>query len=262
MEQSPSKLPVLNSQISLGSFDDMVADIATAAHNDGSAYTCCVNVHMLIEAYKDASFQQVVNQADFATADGNPLAVALKLFHQIEQPRVAGMDLLPAIFSYAEQEKLSIYFLGDTDEVLAQLRQQIEQEYPKLPLAGFYSPPFRVLSPEEDQDLIDHLNASGADILFVALGCPKQEKWMADHKGKVKASMVGVGNAFRAYLGIEKRAPGWMQALSLEWLYRLVQNPKRLWKRYLVTNSLFVWLVLKAWVVQLFSPNKKVVSTS
>lgn len=255
------KLPVLETWLSLGRIDEMVARIANAKATHGSAYTCCANVHMLIEAHKDERFREVVNGADFATTDGKPLAVAVKLFHDVDQPRVAGMDLLPEIFRYAERKGLRIYFYGDTDEVLGQLEARIRQEFPNLPLAGFYSPPFRALSADEQQGIIDQINASQPDILFVALGCPKQEKWMAAHRGKVLTSMVGVGNAFRAYLGIEKRAPAWMQTLSLEWLYRLIQNPQRLWKRYLITNSLFLWLIGKAWVDKQFS-SKKVASAS
>lgn len=261
MVTDSQKLPVLKTRLSIGGFDEMVDRIANAKTTHGSAYTCCANVHMLVEAHKDEAFRGVVNGADFATTDGKPLAVAVKLFHGVDQPRVAGMDLLPAIFHYAENKGLRIYFYGDTDEVLGQLEARIRQEFPKLPLAGCYSPPFRALSDEEKQGIIDNINDSQPDILFVALGCPKQEKWMAAHRGKVFASMVGVGNAFRAYLGIEKRAPAWMQTLSLEWLYRLVQNPQRLWKRYLVTNSLFLWLIGKAWMAKQFS-SKKVVSTS
>ncbi len=264
MNNSHKKLPVLGTQLSLGSYDDMVAAISTASRTreSGSAYTCCVNVHMIIEAYQDRSFQRVVNNADFGTVDGNPLTTALSLFHNVDQPRVAGMDLLPSILKYGEEQGLRIFFLGDTDEVLGKLETQIKKEFPRLSLAGFYSPPFRPLSEEEDQDLIDRINQAQTDVLFVALGCPKQEKWMADHHGKVKASMVGVGNAFRAYLGLEKRAPEWMRSLSLEWLFRFAQNPKRLWKRYMVTNSVFLWLVAKTWLGQKLSPSKKVVSAS
>lgn len=215
------------------------------ATGKNSSYVCFANVHMVVEAYRDPAFQSVVNGADIATADGKPVSVFLRLFHGIRQDRVCGMDVLPDILARAEQEGKSVYFYGTTDDILAAIRERIRTQFPRLVVKGTYSPPFRTLSPEEKDEIITRINAAAPDFLFVALGCPKQEKWMAEHKGKINACMLGLGQAFHVYAGKEKRLPKWMRSLALEWAYRLMLEPKRLWKRYLVTNTLFLWLAFQ-----------------
>lgn len=240
------KTRIITSLITTGSYDDMVNGIFSLAQDQPSSYVCCANVHMVVEAYKDRSFNEILNNADMATPDGAPLTKSMQLLYGIKQERVAGMDLLPSLLREAEKRNQSVYFFGDTMEVLSALRDKIALDFPRLRVAGIYSPPFKQLTRTEEQDIVSMINAMSPDLLFVALGCPKQEKWMAAHKGKVNACMLGVGNAFRTYIGVLDRAPGWMQKLSLEWLYRLIQEPQRLWKRYLVTNSLFLFLLGKS----------------
>ncbi len=238
---------VIDSLISLGSFEDFITRILAFGKRHESVYTCCANVHMVTEAHKNPALRDIINHADLVTPDGMPLAKLMNLKYGLNQVRVAGMDLLPALLQRSSVEGVKVYFYGDTDQVLEQLKQQALQEYPGLQIAGMESPPFRQLTEEEQQDTINRINGSGAHLLFIALGCPKQEAWMAKHKGLVNASMIGIGNAFRTYIGLEMRAPAWMQEASLEWLYRLIQNPRRLWKRYFVTNSLFLFLAIKKW---------------
>lgn len=262
MSQGSLQPALLGMKVSTGTFDEFVENIATLKEKQGSGYTCCANVHMVIESYRDPAFREVVNQADFATPDGSPLRHCIRLLHNLKQERVSGPDLMPALLRRAETTGQRVYFFGDTDEALKALVAKVRQKHPHVEIAGYFSPPFREMNETEKRDMIAMINAASPDLLFVALGCPKQEKWMAEHKGKVMASMIGVGYAFRTYAGLAERAPQWMQSLSLEWLFRLMQNPKRLWKRYLVTNSLFVWLIFKSWISQLFSSNKKVVSAS
>ncbi len=262
MSQGSKQPSLLGMKVSTGSFQEFVENIASLKETQGSGYTCCANVHMVIESYKDPDFRRVVNQADFATPDGSPLRHCIKLLYGLEQPRVSGPDLMPALLELAEKQGKRVYFLGDTEDVLRELTGKVRQNHPGIEIAGYFSPPFRDLNESEKRDIIDMVNATSPDLLFVALGCPKQEKWMAAHKGKIFASMIGVGYAFRTYAGLAERAPEWMQSLSLEWLFRLFQNPKRLWKRYLVTNSLFVWLIFKSWIHKLFSSDKKIVSAS
>jgi N-acetylglucosaminyldiphosphoundecaprenol N-acetyl-beta-D-mannosaminyltransferase len=153
---------------------------------------------------------------------------------------------MPDLFAAAEKSGLSVFFYGSTEGVLKGILQRIDREHPQLEVAGAYSPPFRELSDSEQKEHVARINASGAQIVFVSLGCPKQEIWMARNMGKINAVMIGVGNAFPVYDGRECRAPQWMQKLSLEWFHRLCQEPRRLWKRYLVTNSIFLWLMLSA----------------
>ena len=152
---------------------------------------------------------------------------------------------MPDLLAVAESRNASVFLYGSTPGVLNAITQGIGKEYPDLKMAGSHSPPFRILTEEEVKEDIKRINDSGANIVLVALGCPKQEKWMARNKGKIKSVMVGIGGAFPVFAGLQKRAPQWMCDFSLEWLFRLIQEPRRLFKRYFVTNSLF--LLLLAW---------------
>lgn len=200
---------------------------------------------MCIEVWKDAAYALAVNSADMATPDGKPLAKAIEWLHGIKQPRVAGMDLLPDLLRDAAAHGLGVYFYGSTPDVLDAIQHKARAEYPGLIISGSWSPPFRPLTDTEKDDDIHRINDSGANLVFVALGCPKQERWMAENKGKIHAVMLGVGGAFPVYAGLQKRAPEWMQKYALEWVFRLCQEPKRMWKRYLVTNTFFCILLAK-----------------
>jgi N-acetylglucosaminyldiphosphoundecaprenol N-acetyl-beta-D-mannosaminyltransferase len=243
------KKKLLKSYISIGTYEAFQDEILLLARRRTSSYVCIANVHMFIEAYRDEAFNRVLNEAEIATPDGVPLIASLKLLTKYRQERVAGMDLLPSLLHEAEAKNLSVFFYGSTQDVLDKIKVKIEKEYPELKLAGFISPPFRVLSDPEKEEIVNKINQSEANLLFVALGCPKQEKWMAEHKNKVNACMIGVGGAFPVFAGMQKRAPVWMQKISLEWFFRFCQEPGRLWKRYLVTNSLFIYLILKSYIM-------------
>jgi len=236
---------VVSLDLTTGPYRAFVERIAELGEQRLSSYVCVANVHMCIEAWQNPEFAAVVNGADIATPDGMPLAKSLKLLHGIEQDRVAGMDLMPDLIAEAEERQLALFFYGSTDEVLAKIVERVDREHPGVRIAGAISPPFRELGEKEEAEMVEKINSSGANIVLVALGCPKQERWMARHKGKINAVMVGVGGAFPVYAGTQGRAPGWMQKCSLEWLYRLGQEPRRLLKRYFVTNSLFLFLM--AW---------------
>jgi N-acetylglucosaminyldiphosphoundecaprenol N-acetyl-beta-D-mannosaminyltransferase len=213
-----------------------------------STYTCIANVHMLVEAYSNASFASIVNNADMITPDGMPLTWGLKLLHGVRQDRVAGMDLLPDLLEEAQRKMIPVYFYGGTESMLARIRENIPMLYPALKIAGMFSPPFRELSAAELGLTAQFINKSGAKIVFVILGCPKQEVWMSKMKNKIKGTMIGVGGALPVLLGIQKRAPVWMQRNGLEWLFRLGQEPRRLFKRYAVTNSIFIFLLCKEFI--------------
>lgn len=238
--------------LSVGSFAEHVRVITALGAAHRSAYVCCVNAHMCVKARMDKSFLQVVNQADLATVDGMPVLKSLNWFNGLKQERVAGNDLMPALMARAAEQGLSIYLYGGKNEVLEAITAKAAKEYPGLQIAGTCSPPFRALTTDELQKDADTINSSGAHLVFVSLGCPKQERWMASMKGKVNAAMIGLGGAFLLYAGVDTRAPKWMRDLSLEWLYRLALEPGRLWKRYFVTNSLFVWFFLKAALARIF----------
>lgn len=239
------KHKIINSLISTRSYQSFIESLIQLSNMNSSSYVCVSNVHMVIEGYKDPEFQQVINQANLTTPDGMPLVKAIKWLYGINQNRVAGMDLMPDVMRECARQDLSIYLYGSTDEILSKIIQKASYDFPNLKICGAYSPPFRELTSREKKEIIQQISQTKPHFVFVALGCPKQEKWMAEHKGKVQSCMIGLGGAFEVYAGIKRRAPLWMQNASLEWLYRLLQDPKRLWKRYLYTNVLFAILLSK-----------------
>ncbi len=232
--------------VSTGSFKAMADEIISMASAGKSANVCVANVHMLVEAHQDPSFAKMVNNADLITPDGMPLIWAMRLLHGVKNDRVAGMDLLPRLLSISVEKNLPVYFYGGSQKMLDATGVYVRENYPLIKIAGMYSPPFRPLTSEEDTAVADQINNSGARLVFVVLGCPKQEKWMNSMKGKINAAMVGVGGALPVLVGEQKRAPAWMQKNGLEWLYRLIQEPGRLWKRYFYTNTVFILLLIKA----------------
>lgn len=240
-----AKQVVLDSKISTGSFDDFVENILQLGAARNSAYVCCANVHMVVEAHRDASFRQVLDEATLVTPDGGPVASIAGWLSGQRQERVAGMDLLPALLAEAAQRGQSVYFYGTTDEVLQAIVDRAKRELPTLRLVGTCAPPFRTLTAEEEEAHVAAINAADPDLLFVALGCPRQERWMAAHRGQIKACMLGVGQAFLVYAGLEQRLPVWARRLWLEWAYRLWLEPRRLWRRYLITNSHFLYLMAR-----------------
>lgn len=205
-----------------------------------SCYVCITNVHSVVTAGQDPAFGEVVANADMATPDGAPVAWMLRKLGFPTQQRINGPDLMWKYCATAAERDESIFLYGSTDETLAILQQRLRAAFPALKIAGAISPPFRVLSAEEDAADVARINDSGAGTVWVSLGCPKQEKWMAAHRGRINAVMIGVGAAFDYHAGTIERAPLWMQRNGLEWLDRLLTEPGRLWKRYLVTNTLFV----------------------
>jgi N-acetylglucosaminyldiphosphoundecaprenol N-acetyl-beta-D-mannosaminyltransferase len=242
------KIDLLGIAVNTGTYQEFMHRILDGAASRSSSYACVANVHMLVEAHHDASFASVVQKAGMITPDGKPLAWALRLLHGVRQERVAGMDLLPDLLAGAEQRQLSVFFYGGQETLLETTAQYVKTHYPQLVVSGLYSPPFRALSKEEEEETVRRINSSGAQLVFVVLGCPKQEKWMASMQGRIRAAMIGVGGALPVLIGAQKRAPGWMQHAGLEWVYRLGQEPGRLFKRYAVTNTIFLVLLGKAFV--------------
>ncbi|MEI9920440.1 MAG: WecB/TagA/CpsF family glycosyltransferase [Bacteroidota bacterium] len=236
---------IFGSHITLGSYNSFLDRIITVSGQKIPSYVCFANVHMVVEATRDREFMKVLNQAMIVAPDGKPLSVFLKLFHNIKQDRVCGMDLLPDLMRRAQATGRSVYFYGGEQACLDKIEAKAKKEFPKLKIAGLYSPPFRVLTEEEKSEDIERIRESGADLVFVSLGCPKQEKWMAENVKKLNACFLGLGQAFTVYAEMEKRLPKWMRALCLEWVFRLVQEPKRLWRRYLYTNAEFLRMTMK-----------------
>lgn len=231
---------VLGVRIDVLSWDEAISRILAWGTARSSRYVCLCNVHSVVSATSDAQFSRVINEADMAAPDGAPVAWALRRFGFPAQERINGPDLMWRYLAEAERHGQTIYFYGSTPETLTKLSEAVKRQFPTLQLNGWYAPPFRSLTREEDEAEIEMINRSDAHVVFVGLGCPKQEKWMAAHRGRINAVMVGVGAAFDFHAGTKKRAPLWWQRNGLEWLYRLGTDPRRLFKRYMVTNTLFI----------------------
>lgn len=233
-------------------YDKAVTEIIAFGKARAHSFVCFANVHMTIEAYQNSLLASKIDQASLVLADGVPLLKALKLFYGIRQERIAGMDIFPTLLKHAEIHDLKVLFFGTTNEILEKIRIRAEKDFPSINIVGLISPPFE--KSLDDEIYSETINASGANLVFVALGCPKQEIWMANHSPKIKGVLLGVGGAFPVYAGVVERAPVFIQNAGLEWLFRFLQEPRRLFKRYLKTNSLFIYLVLKK---KLFERTKK-----
>ena len=206
-------------------------------------YICVSNVHTTVMAHDNPAYRNVQNSAAIALPDGKPLSVVSRKRGYTEAERVTGPDLMGELF--ARENGLKHFFYGDKEETLQILQQKLKEKYPDIQIAGMISPPFRSLSQEEEKAYIQQINDSGADIIWIGLGAPKQENWMYEHQGMLHGVMIGVGAGFSYHAGLIKRAPEWMQKMSLEWLYRLMQDPVRLFKRYFTTNLKFLLLEAK-----------------
>lgn len=230
---------ILGVNIAVTDMKDTVNYIMQNMENLRGKYICVSNVHTTVMSYEDEEYREIQNSAALALPDGKPLSVVSRKRGYPEAQRVTGPDLMLELF----EKPVTHYFYGGKEETLVILKEKLKEQYPEIQIAGMYSPPFRPLTAEEDDEDIKRINESGADVIWVGLGAPKQEQWMYAHKDKVHGVMIGVGAGFDYHANVIKRAPKWMQRLSLEWLYRLLQDPKRLWKRYLSTNFKFVWLI-------------------
>jgi N-acetylglucosaminyldiphosphoundecaprenol N-acetyl-beta-D-mannosaminyltransferase len=251
------KKNLLGLPITIEKYEGIVERICCFAKRRQSSYCCVANVHMLIEAQRSRSLHTAITNADVVTADGMPLVKSLKLLYGITQDRIAGMDLLPDLLRQCNEMKIAVYFYGSTPAIIQKTNETVKNCYPGIIIAGSYSPPFRDLTKEEENEVINNINESKAQLIFVALGCPKQEKWMAAMKGRLQASMIGIGGALPVFLGVQKRAPKWMQKNCLEWLFRFKEEPRRLFKRYAITNSVFIFLLIKNWILLKFNPKAR-----
>ena len=204
-------------------------------------YICVSNVHTTVIAYEDEEYKAIQNGGIMAIPDGGPLSSVGKKRGAKGMSRTTGPGYMDEVLKMSIEHGWTHYFYGSTQETLDKLKEQLKNMYPGVRAVGMYSPPFRSMTDEEDEEIIKDINQLSPDFLWVGLGAPKQEKWMAYHQGKVKGLMIGVGAAFDYFAGNIKRAPLWMQKNNLEWLYRLIQDPKRLFKRYIVTNTKFIW---------------------
>ncbi len=234
---------ILKTNINVTNMEDTIAYITENLERLKGDYICVSNVHTTVMAFRDKEYRMVQNSAAMALPDGQPLSIVSRGRGYTEAQRVPGPDLMPKILDLSQENGYSHFFYGSSPETLDQLKKAMLAKYPKLRIAGMYAPPYRELTREEDENAIRMINESGADFIWVALGAPKQEKWMYEHREKVNGLMLGVGAAFDFIAGTAKRAPMWMQKMCLEWVFRIIQNPRRMIPRYLNTNFSFMYHV-------------------
>lgn len=227
---------------SITSLGDHIVGIAKKAAKN--AYVCVANTHMLTIARTDPHFSEVLKNASLVVPDGMPLVWTQKKKGFAHAQRVSGPDLMLYLCKLAEKDNLSVFLLGASPRTLELLSENLLQRFPNLKIVGTHSPAALPEKPKLDEDLVECINQSGASILFVGLGCPKQEYWCANHAPQLNAVAIGVGAAFDFHAGTKKRPPPWVQQSGLEWLYRLLSEPRRLWKRYFTSNTAFIYYSL------------------
>lgn len=236
---------ILRTNINVTSMPETVAYIGEQIDALRGSYICVSNVHTTVLSYEDEHYRMVQNSAAMALPDGAPLSKYSRARGFRDAQRVTGPDLMAELFRISGQKGYRHFFYGSTQQTLDDMRAILQRDYPDLVIAGMYAPPFRSLTAKEDQEVTARINDAGADFIWVGLGAPKQEEWMYEHRGKLNAVSIGVGAGFDYIAGNIRRAPRIMQVLCLEWLYRLMQDPRRLWKRYVVTNTKFVCYILR-----------------
>jgi N-acetylglucosaminyldiphosphoundecaprenol N-acetyl-beta-D-mannosaminyltransferase len=235
---------VIDINVNETSYDSATRQIQAWAEADESRAVYATGVHGTMEAHDVLEFRKILNRADLITPDGMPLVWMLRWKGVKEQQRVYGPTLMLHVLEMAEREKIPVGFYGGEPGTRVMLETRMKAMYPDLRIVYSFSPPFHSLTDDETAQIKQDIIASGVRILFVGLGCPRQEKWIDAHRGSIPAVMIAVGAAFDFHAGLKPQAPVWMQKIGLEWLFRLWMEPRRLWKRYLYNNPRFVALAL------------------
>ena len=236
---------IIGAPIVVGSIDSISEVLIQEGQASFSGYVCISNVHMVTTAKKNVALRSAMDAAMVNTSDGMPLVWGLRMQGFNQAQRVSGPDLMIKICEKAQSSNLPVYFYGGSPSVVEVMKTKLSKYFPDLILAGIESPPILLDQPEVDPKVVGKIKNSGAKIVFVGLGCPKQELWMHSYSPHIPAVLIGVGAAFDFFSGRVKRAPLWIQKIGLEWFYRLCSEPQRLWKRYLVTNSMFIYYLLR-----------------
>ncbi|MQA28756.1 MAG: WecB/TagA/CpsF family glycosyltransferase [Luteitalea sp.] len=244
-----ARFDVLGLPVSAIDLTQAVQTIDTWIRERTPHYVCITGVHGVMESRRDESLRRIHARAGMVTPDGMPLVWLGHVAGHGHVRRVYGPDLMLACLRRSLQTRTRHFFFGGGPGVAEQLAARLSAQLPGLLVAGTYCPPFRPLTPEEDERVIEEIDGSDADVVWVGLSTPKQERWMADHVSRLRAPvLVGVGAAFDFHAGLKPQAPGWMQRNGLEWLFRLATEPRRLWRRYLINNPAFIWHVTRAWM--------------
>lgn len=256
VDRQPQRIggTVLGVHVDRTGWDELLTTIWRWARVGQSRVVCCCNAHSVVAARHDRGVRAALAAADRVTPDGMPVAWMLRRLGHAGQQRVDGPDLMWRLCGLAARAGLPIFLYGNRPATLSRLEARLRRAFPDLVVAGTLAPPFApaleavaltgdvafAASRDAERTMVERINHSGARLVFVSLGCPKQELWMARQRGAVRAVMVGVGAAFDFHAGTLRRAPAWMRACGLEWLHRLACEPRRLWRRYASTNSRFL----------------------
>ena len=233
---------ILKTNINVTNMSDTIKYIGGHLDDLRGKYICVSNVHTTVMSYENEEYRKIQNGAAMALPDGAPLSSYSRRKGYKQAQRVTGPDLMLELFAISKEKGYRHYFYGATEETLQSMREVLERDYPGIEIAGMYAPPFRALTSQEDAQIVAKINESRPDFIWIGLGAPKQEEWMYQHMGQLQGVLIGVGAGFDYLAGYIKRAPRWMQRMSLEWLYRLLQDPKRLWRRYFTSNVKFICL--------------------
>jgi N-acetylglucosaminyldiphosphoundecaprenol N-acetyl-beta-D-mannosaminyltransferase len=236
---------IAGARVHVTSYEHAVKQILAWVNERSARSVYAANVHVVMEAHDNPDMAEAVNCADLVTPDGVPLVWALKILGHKNAQRVYGPDLTLHLCKAAADAEIPIGLYGSSPETIAAFKGFLKRNYPALNVACAISPPYRELSADEDASFVKQIINSGARILFLALGCPRQELWIASHKNRLPLVMLAVGAAFDFHAGKIKQAPRWMMRMGLEWLFRFAVEPGRLWKRYLKHNPRFVWFFAK-----------------
>ena len=243
----PKKVDVFGVKISVTDYDELVECVVDSAIAGDPAVVSLFAVHAVITASDDSDLLRKVNTFDAIGPDGQPVRWAMNWLHKTKLvDRVYGPETTLRICRMAADRGVPIYLYGSTPSVLDRLSENLISKYPKLQIAGCESPPFRKLTEQESDELVERVHKSGAKIFFIGLGCPKQDHFAFEYANRLKCVQVAVGAAFDFHAGTKSTAPAWMQKRGLEWLFRLAAEPRRLWKRYLITNSIYVFKLFRA----------------
>ncbi len=233
---------ILKTNINVTNMSDTIKYIGGHLDDLRGKYICVSNVHTTVMSYENEEYRKIQNGAAMALPDGAPLSSYSRRKGYKQAQRVTGPDLMLELFAISKEKGYRHYFYGATEGTLQSMKEVLERDYPGIQIAGMYAPPFRALTPQEDAQIVAKINESRPDFIWIGLGAPKQEEWMYQHMGQLQGVLIGVGAGFDYLAGYIKRAPRWMQRMSLEWLYRLLQDPKRLWRRYFTSNVKFICL--------------------
>lgn len=236
---------VLNTFIDAMNWSDVITTLLSWGASRQPRAVCLCNVHSAVTALDNTDLADALKASDMVLPDGEPIAWVLRYKGFKRQTRIAGPDLMFKLCEALQYSSAGVFLFGSSEEILRHLQQNLEKQFPGLVIKGALSPSYGDWTQEQESHYIDSINRSGAEIIFVGLGCPRQELWIAKHSRDIPGVLLGVGAAFDFHAGAIQRAPEFMRRIGLEWLHRLILEPRRLWRRYLITNSCFLRLTVR-----------------